>query len=74
MNEWQQLSRRTLSATLPCVCEKGRERERETERGRERESQEELQPEQSVGTVSDELTAVLSFSPPLASFQFPPLV
>lgn len=53
MNEWQQLIRRTLSATLP-ACEREREREgqkerdREGERERAAEIQEELQTEQSL--------------------------
>lgn len=69
VKERQQLSRRTLSATLlacvcVCVCVCWRERERG------REIQEELQPEQSLRALfSGELTAVLS--PPLASFQIP---
>lgn len=67
VNERQQLSRRTLSATLPapvcvcvCVCR--------------RVIQEELQPEQSLSGRSSLASSLLSsLTPPLASFQIPSL-
>lgn len=59
VNEWQQLSWRTLSATLPaCVSAWERERARE----RERESEGRKEKRDSVGAVAEAVTAVLSSS------------
>lgn len=67
VNEWQQLSRKTLSAALTvCVCARVRVSLHVCE------IQEELQSEQSHWGISLLSSLLSSLPQPLASFQFPP--